>query len=234
MVTKRTALPAPTFTLFDVRYATDATIVARAETLYRQGNVRLEPYRGNGYSAIVQGSQPYQVLLSERAVDIGSCTCYMGQQDQFCKHLLALAFLVLHETGALQQVDKPLTEMGAKAQIAAGARKFTAYNGPSRVWFAYQQRLAVGAGMIQEALPFLPRNKSTISYLWKLVVRFSRKLSHGGIDDSDGTVGDCIGEIITRIASIAKEDTTFLEYAKTYCVTDTGFGFAEDLQAKLR
>jgi hypothetical protein len=226
-------LTPPKFTLFDVRYATDDSIIARGEALYKKGKVRLGVCDEKGYSAIVEGTQPYTVWLSARALDHGDCDCYMGQQAQYCKHLLALAFLVLHETGTTNQQNQPLTETEAKLQIATGAKKFTAYTGPSRVWFAYQQRLAVGAGMIHGALPFLPNDQKTIGYLWKLILRVSRKLSHGGVDDSDGTVGSCIDAIIERVVDITKTDKKFLRYAREHCVEDTGFGFEEELQKRL-
>jgi hypothetical protein len=80
----------------------------------------------------------------------------------------------------------------------------------------------------------LPPTQSTITYLWKLVVRLSKKLAFSGVDDSNGTVGGCVSTINRHIADIARTEPNLLEYARTLCVDDTGFGFEDELQEYLR
>jgi hypothetical protein len=227
------SLVTPKFTLQDVRYATDESIVARAEKLFSQGKVKITSHSPSVYRGIVKGSQLYQVWLSPRSIEEGDCECYMGQRGEFCKHLLAFGFAILDATGQLAVAPANLSEAEAKKQISAGARKFVGYSGPSSIWFSYQRKLDTGTGLIIEALPFLPPTKATITYLWKLIVRLSKKLAYGGIDDSNGTVGSCIHAITERIAEIAKSEERLLSYTKTLCVDDTGFGFEEELQALL-
>lgn len=229
---KKVEISPPNFTIHDVRYATDEAIIMRAEGLIEQGKVKLQHCDERGYSATVEGSSPYHVYVSATNIERGSCDCYMGERDEFCKHFLAVALLVLEMTTGKTPIE--MTEADAKKQISAGVRKFTAYHGPSSVWFSYQRRLDTGTGIVSEALPFIPETKDSITYLWKLVVRLSRKLAVSGIDDSNGTVGGCVGKIIERIGIIAQADEKLLGYAQSYCKDDTGFGFEDELGVLLK
>jgi hypothetical protein len=218
----------PKFDIHDIKYVTDNAIFLRAEELCKKGKVKLEYFDDRIYTATVVGSQSYEVTLSTKNLEHGDCSCYMGQNDQFCKHLLAVALTVVNLTKPPTEMS--LSEAEAKLQIIAGMRKFTSYNGPSRIWFSYQRKLAIGAGMVEEALPFIETNKENVTYLWKLVLKLSLKLSHTGVDDSDGTVGNCIGAILFRISEMAKANDNIKQYVISHCINDTGFGFEDDLR----
>ena len=87
--------------------------------------------------------------------------------------------------------------------------------------------------MIQDAVPLLDPTLDNTKYLWKLVLKLSKKLSEGGVDDSNGTIGDAILFIIEHIVNIAHEDAASMKWARQHCVDDTGFGFEEELQQRL-
>lgn len=231
-----TKLPIPKFTLPDVKYADSAALYARAEKLFKGGCVGTisDIGLGQGYQATVSGSQPYAVWLSNRRVDEGDCTCYMGQNDELCKHILALALKVLDETGGLNTPAPPTDLAAVKVLVRDGVKKIKPYTGPSRVWFTYQRSLATGAGMIVEAVSALPPSKASAEYLWKLVVRLSKKLATGGVDDSDGVVGECISELVVQLAEYAKQSPDLQPHILRYCKDDTGFGFEDELRARIK
>lgn len=223
----------PKFTLNDVKYAEDSAMFARAEKLFKFGKVGAINEEIYGYSATVHGTHLYEVSVSKRRVDEGSCTCYMGQNDMLCKHMLALALAVLYMTGA--SAAPPITDIGeAKKQVNEGIKKLRPYNGPSRIWFSYQRGLSVGAGMIMHAVSGLPASKENAEYLWELVLRLSDRLATSGIDDSDGTVGNCVSEIVLKLGEIAKKEPSLKPMLERLSRDDTGFGFEDELRDLLR
>ena len=230
-----TKLSAPKFTLPDVKYADSAAMYERAEKLFKGGCVGTisDIGLGRGYQATVRGSQSYEVWLSIRRVDEGDCTCYMGQNDELCKHMLALALKVLAETGGLNMSAPPTDLAEVKVQVNEGIKKIKPYTGTSRVWFTYQRSLSTGTGMIMEAVSALPPSKANAEYLWKLVLRLSKKLATGGVDDSDGVVGDCISELVGQLAGYAKQSLDLQPQILSYCEDDTGFGFEDELRSRI-
>lgn len=185
-----------------------------------------------GYRAIVHGTHPYHVSVSQRRVDDGDCTCYLGQNDRLCKHVLALALAVLHATGGIRAAEpQPLTSLEeVKPMVNAGMQKLRYYTGPSRVWFSYQRSLATGAGMIAQAVSRLPPTKENARYLWKLVERIDKKLANG-IDDSDGHVGACVMALIAQLAAYAKKQPDLEPLILGFCDNKTNFVFERELRA---
>lgn len=229
----------PKFSYDDVKFSTDRAIVARALKLFTDRKVQdFRELRSGDYAATIIGTEPYKVLLDNKRIDNANCTCYMGQNDQLCKHVLALALYVLHRAKLIDERGGPigvakLRQGDACDHIAAALRKIRGYTGSSRVWFAYQRKLGVAAGMIQDAVVLLEPTLDDTKYLWKLVLKLSRKLSDGGVDDSDGIIGNTIYCIIERITNAARADSEIMRWARQHCVEDTGFGFEEDLQRSL-
>ncbi|OHA64752.1 MAG: hypothetical protein A2940_02080 [Candidatus Wildermuthbacteria bacterium RIFCSPLOWO2_01_FULL_48_29] len=224
----------PRFTFEDVKYTDDSATFERAEALYRKGSVKniheIGFGRNIGYRAVVQSTQPYEVEINSRHVDQGDCTCYMGQHDMLCKHMLALALAVLDATVGLTSPPPATDLLEAQQRVNEGMAKLRAYTGPSKVWFSYQRTLATGVGIIADAVSELPPSKENADYLWKLVLRLSKKLATGGIDDSDGVVGDCIRTLVEQLGTYAKEKPELKPIITRYCQDDTGFGFEEDLR----
>lgn len=225
----------PRFTHVDVRVASDRAIYDRAVALVSRGAVRQFKATPTGYLAFVDGSRhPYRVSLSARRIDEGYCECHMGQNGEFCKHLLALALTALDSAGVREEDARPVSEEEAKKQISEGVKHFKAYAGPSRTWFVYQRTLDKGAYLVTEALPLIEPTKASVNYLWNLVMRLSNKLAMSGIDDSDGTVGGCVSAIVGRLVEIAHAEPALREYIATTCTDDTGFGFEDDLHVALQ
>lgn len=228
----------PVFSYSDIKFAESKATFGRAVALFAGGKVTDFCEIGDGYQAIVIGTQPYRVRVNYKRVDYADCDCYLGQNDSLCKHMLALALAALHKYGMIDDKGKPtattrLKTKDAKLHITAALRKIGSYNGPSRIWFEYQRKLDVAAGMIIEAVPLLETNLDNAKYLWKLVLKLSKKLSCGGVDDSNGTIGDAVMAIIDRIAHMAKNDDAIRHWAVNHCGEDTGFGFEENLQRML-
>jgi hypothetical protein len=141
-------------TLDRIKFATDAPTWGRALALYESGKVTNFKSDEVGYSAIVHGGHQYHVFVSTHHFDEGSCDCYLGQNDALCKHMVAVALYAIKGGVPLNDKEKQLlsapvcsgklgelTKKEAKA-IAAGMsgamRHVQPYNGPSRIWFAYQ------------------------------------------------------------------------------------------------
>lgn len=152
--------------------------------------------------------------------------------------MLALALKALYESGLIDQSGDPVASSvvlpaDAKLHISAAIKKIRSYDGPSRIWFEYQRKLDIAAGMISEALPLLDTSMANAKYLWKIVLRLSDKLARGGVDDSNGTIGGAIYATLERLAQMSKNDQAIKAWAVKNCTTDTGFGFEEELQGML-
>jgi hypothetical protein len=222
----------PSFTIQDIKYSVDEPMFLRAQKLFETSKVQNIEESPHGYTATVQGTSPYHVSLSRKHIDRGYCDCYMGQNDQLCKHILALGLAVLNLSGQMDKAEEssPDNLDEAKQFVAQGMRKIKSYNGPSKIWFSYQRELDVGSGIIEEAVKNLPPSKENANYLWKLVLKLSKKLSHGGVDDSNGTVGGCIFTLVAQCGRYAKENSDLKSMINKFTEDDTGFGFEEELR----
>ncbi len=221
----------PHFTIQDIKYAEDSQTFQRAQDMFRSGKIGTIREDIRGYSARIQGTKTYDVSVSYKRIDVGSCSCYLGQNDTLCKHMLALALAVLDKSGGLQ-TNEPITNLNEVQEcVNEGIRKLVPYNGPSRVWFEYQRKLAIGSGIIIDAIESLPASKKNADYLWKLVLRISKKLATGGIDDSEGEVGTCVYAIIEKLGAYSKESPELIPTLLSYSKDDTGFGFEDELRA---
>lgn len=147
--------------------------------------------------------------------------------------MLALGLAVLHASWSLNEADNPEnspTELSdVKLLISSAIRKIKAYSGPSKIWFQYQMSLDVGSGSIVEAVQNLPANKENIRYIWSIVMKLSKKLSEWGVDDSNGTVGRCVLELVSVCKKFMKEDPGLESTVRKFSEDETGFGFEEEL-----
>jgi len=159
----------------------------------------------------------------------------MGQNDELCKHMLALGLAVLNLSGKTEETkeESPDNLDAVKQLVAGGMRKIKPYTGPSKIWFSYQRELDVGSGMIEEAVKNLPASKEHAKYLWSLVLKLSKKLAEGGMDDSDGTVGGCIISLVVQCGKYAKEKHELKAMVMKFAEDDTGFGFEDELKEHL-
>jgi len=212
----------PDFTLDKIKFATDASTFEKAVRLYEAGKVTQVEEGLRSYSAIVQGTQPYRVSVEARRYDYGHCTCYLGQRDVLCKHMVALALYVVKDGKPLTKEDKKLHntplcsgKLGklsdaeltlTKKDITSAIRYIKPYNGPSRIWFAYQNSLSEGCNRLSSVISGLPVSEQSADILVDLLLRLDRKLSAGGVDDSDGTVGGFIEETVLVLEKFAQLD----------------------------
>lgn len=220
----------------DIKYSEDPALFSRALTLFTSKKVTMFELGFNCYRAVVLGSQPYQVSVATKAFDYADCNCYMGQNDMLCKHALAVALEALYRAGQIDkagnklgQQNQPANDQATKLQINAGFRRIKPYRGPSKIWFSYQRELSIGSGIILEAAAQFEPSRSNAKYLWQLVLRLSKKLSTGGVDDSDGTVGGCCTALVAILNRWANKNQVIKQMLSTFHQHKTGFGFEDEL-----
>jgi hypothetical protein len=200
----------PCYDMAKIRYATDPPTFQRAVDLYSRDKVSNFETLRDGYRATVQGSRAYLVLVSAKNYDHGNCECYLGRTDVLCKHMVAVAIMAVNNGQALTQPDtKPIEDptvsgqpgelspdqlLQTKLEVTAAMRYIKPYSGPSRTWFAYQNSLQEGRNRLSDIVSRLPVSAQTAKLLVDILLRLDRKLSTGGVDDSDGTVSGFIHE----------------------------------------
>src|SRR3989338_4263888 len=97
------------YDLNKIKFATDEATFKRAVGLYESGKVTKIEALGGYYSAVVLGTEPYRVSVSARNYKQGHCTCYLGQKDTLCKHMVALALYAVMNGRPLSDKDKQLS-----------------------------------------------------------------------------------------------------------------------------
>jgi superfamily II DNA or RNA helicase len=95
----------------------DANTVARGQAYFRGGRVTdLQPLNATAFTAIVRGSQQYQVVLARDGASwTGSCTCPIGVA---CKHVVAAA---LQWIALLQEMPDGLPAAARPNAVTAAA-----------------------------------------------------------------------------------------------------------------
>jgi uncharacterized Zn finger protein len=82
----------PPLNLRQIRALAGDLWFARGEAYYLQGRVAELSEHNGKFSAIVTGTEDYRVRLWTENSDLGySCTCPLGDDEQFCKHCVAAA-----------------------------------------------------------------------------------------------------------------------------------------------
>lgn len=235
----------PTYNLDKIKFATDSATFERAVDLYEHGKVTEFKAELGGFSAVVLGGSPYKVFVSAKHYDHGSCTCYLGQNDTLCKHMIAVAIRAATGSKPLSGEDKQLVKesvcsgrlgtlskeelLATKFAISAAKRYIKPYNGPSRIWFAYQNSLMEGCNRLSAIISTLPVSEQTARLLVDLLLRLDKKLSVGGVDDSDGTVGGFIEDMVNVLEEYAKLDPACVSAFQTLEHRETCFGWEEPL-----
>lgn len=233
------------YDLDKIKFATDRPTLERAIGLYESGKVRNFKAEGPGFSAVVLGTSPYSVYVSAKKYNAGTCSCYLGQSGALCKHMVAVALWAVMNGKPLTKADKQvasgptcsghvgsLTETGMKelkAEISAAVRYIKPYEGPSRIWFAYQDSLMEGCNRLSAIISTLPVSKQTARLLIDLLLRLDKKLSVGGVDDSDGTVGGFIEGVVNVLEEYAQLDPACIKTFQALQDRDTCFGWEESL-----
>lgn len=235
----------PVYDLDKIKFATDAPTFEKAVALYESRKVTQFEEGIGAYSAVVLGTKPYRVSVEARHYDYGHCECYLGQNDTLCKHMVAVAIYAVKEGKLLTDEDKRLVsqvacsgrlgelnkeELSAIKKEITGAMKYIKpYNGPSRIWFSYQNSLSEGCNRLSKIVSELPASEQTAKLLVALLLRLDKKLCQGGVDDSDGTVGGFMEEVVLMLKEYAKLDPASLQAFRTLKNRETCFGWEEPL-----
>ena len=96
----------PTYDLNKIKFATDEGTFRRAVELYERGKVTEVEEAFSDFTAVVRGTQPYRVSVSGRNYKHGHCTCYVGQRETLCKHMVALALYAVLDGKPMTTEDK--------------------------------------------------------------------------------------------------------------------------------
>ncbi len=235
----------PDFDLDKIKFATDGPTFEKAVALYESGKITQVEEGIRSYSAIVLGTKPYRVSVEARRYDYGHCTCYLGQNGTLCKHMVALALYAVFNGKPLTNEDKKQVHnptcsgrLGTldnkelsviKKTITDALRYIKPYTGPSRTWFAYQNSLEEGCNRLSALISDFPVGILTAEVLVDLLLRLDKKLSTGGVDDSNGVVGGFIEEIVSVLEEYAKLDSTCVEAFNKLKGRETCFGWEKSL-----
>lgn len=235
----------PKYDLDKIKYATDAPTFEKAVDLYEKRKVTQFKEGIGAYSAVVVGTKPYRVSVEARRYDYGHCECYLGKNDTLCKHMIALAIYAVKEgkpltdeekrqvsqvtcSGKLGTLNK--TELSViKKPITGAMRYIKAYEGPSRIWFAYQGSLSEGCNRLAKIVSELPVSEQTAKLLIDMLLRLDDKLCRGGVDDSDGTVGGFIEETVQVLEEYTRLDPNCVKGFGELKDKETCFGWEEPL-----
>src|SRR5260221_5321809 len=131
-------------------------------------------------------------------------------------------------SGQLGNLDDKILS-STKKLITEALRYIKPYTGPSRTWFAYQNSLSEGCNRLSAIVSNLPVSIQTAELMIDLLLRLDRKLSMGGVDDSDGTVGGFIEETVDALQQFAKLDPRCIKSFNTLKNRDTSFGWEKPL-----
>ncbi len=222
----------PKFSYIDIKSAVSPATFQKAKDLFGSGAVKNFETQGRGYTAqVISGSKKYRVLLSRGDIMNSDCNCYAGENGYICKHVLAVGLKAFdYFSLPAEDLSAPKNLSEVKKLVNQGMRKIKAYVGPSKHWDKYVHSLDTGSMIIVEAIQNLEATKENAKYLWQLVLRLSRKLSHGGVDDSDGIIEGCINKIMRKIINMTKENEELIVLLHSFADDYTGFGFEEDLR----
>ncbi|MBU0976686.1 MAG: SWIM zinc finger family protein [Patescibacteria group bacterium] len=233
------------YSLDKIKFSVDRGTFQRAVKIFEDKKITKFKELAGAYSANVIGTSPYEVVVSKQGFDMGSCNCYLGQNDTLCKHMIALAIYSLFRGKPLTEAEKEqITESkssgkvgsllthkasAVKQEITKLLKYIKPYNGPSRIWFQYQDSLSEGCNRLSALVSKLPICMQSADILVNLLLRLDRKLSTGGVDDSDGTVGDFIVGVVGVLQQYAKNVPECKESFKKLRNRETCFGWEESL-----
>ena len=212
----------PQYDLEKIKYGIDPGTWEKAVDLYESGKVKNFRDTGFTFTANVCGTHLYKVIVFPKNYGDGNCTCYLGENDTLCKHMIAVAIYALKKGKPLTAEEKtqhneikfsgkigkmtPDQINLSKTEISGAIRYIKVYDGPSRIWFAYQDSLSEGCNRLASIFSSLPASNQTANLIVKTLLKLDSKLTTGGVDDSDGTVGGFIEEAVCLLIEFAKAD----------------------------
>lgn len=233
------------YTLDKIKFGVDSRTWERAVDLYDGGKVSDFQDTGFAFTAEVQGTNLYKVVVSKNNYSDGDCTCYLGKNNTLCKHMIAVAIYGVKDgrpltedektqhnkikfTNKIETISQEQLDL-FKAEISGAMRYIKAYNGPSKIWFAYQNSLTEGCNRLSEIFSRMPVNIKTADLIVGTLLKLDKKLQVGGVDDSDGTVGSFIEEAVDLLLCFSKADPSCAKSFEKLKGVETCFGWEEPL-----
>ena len=233
------------FDLNKIKFATDEGTFNRAVKLYKDRKITQFKEGIGSYTAIVEGTKHYRVSIESRQFGLGYCNCYLGQKDYLCKHIIAVFIYAVKDGKPLSVKDKELNTtptcsgrrgellktdlLNVKQAISSAIKYIKPYVGPSRTWFAYQNSLSEGCRRLSAIVSELPASCQTANVLVDLLLRLDKRLSSGGVDDSDGAIGDFISNVVLMLREYYKIDPDCIKAFEKLKNKETCFGWEEPL-----
>ncbi|MBU4479848.1 SWIM zinc finger domain-containing protein [Patescibacteria group bacterium] len=238
----------PKYDLRKIKFSVDEGTFKRAVGLYEGGKVIDFEDNLRGYSATVTGTSPYFISVSNTDIRKGNCDCYVAQnKNELCKHMVAVAIYSILRGEKMKEDESAIEEFACsgklgelsneelfevKKEISSATKFIKGYTGPSKKWFEYQSSLSEGVCMLELVFSKLPVSKQTSDLVIKTLLKLDNKLCKGGVDDSDGTVGNFIYGSVEILKDFAKLDKNCLKSFKIFEKQETCFGWEKDLNLK--
>jgi len=233
------------FTFDDIKLSVNEETYSKACDIYESGKILSFKEDTHGFNAVVQGTERYNVEVSKAYYDSGTCDCYLGERDILCKHMVAVAIYAIYRGKDIPieqkeiivrprcskrkgELDKEQLAL-VKKQITNAKRYIKDYRGPSRKWFTYQDSLTEGVRRLSMIISELPVSLQTAELLVSLLLKLDKRLSSGGVDDSDGTVGEFILETVSVLIEFSKIDPQVVKSFKKVIGVRTCFDWEGDL-----
>jgi hypothetical protein len=235
----------PNYNLDKIKFSIDEPTWEKAADLYEKGKVKNFEEFGFEFNAVVSGASDYNVQVSAKNYNAGHCNCYLGQNETLCKHMVAVAIMAViggrkltaeekninnevkcsGKTGELSTIDIE----AVKKEISESLQYIKPYNGPSKKWFEYQDSLTEGCNRLAKILSNVPVSLQTAKLSVDLLLRLDKKLCTGGVDDSDGTVGGFIEEVVKMLLEYTELDHSCVKSFTQLNDRETCFGWEEPL-----
>ncbi|MCK5581543.1 MAG: SWIM zinc finger family protein [Candidatus Omnitrophica bacterium] len=235
----------PAYDLKKIKFTVDPPTFERATALYESGKVTEISESGGYCYAVVFGTKRYDVSVSLKDFKRGDCTCYLGQRDVLCKHIVAVSLYIVMNGHPLKEEDKQFSVgvrcsgrlagmskeelSGVQKSISAAMRCIKPYSGPSSTWFRNQDSLSEGCRMLSAIVSDLPINQETAKILVKLLLRLDKKLCMGGVDDSNGIVSGLMYDVVNLLQEYVRMDDKCMEVFKGLLGKDTCFNWENPL-----
>ena len=163
-----------------------------------------------------------------------------------CKHMIALAIasVFTYRPKDTSVITIPLDQAvcsgkvrditneelkSIKSEINIGMRLIKSYNGPSKKWFAYQDSLIKGRRLLLLTLSKLPVCRDSTDMCIAPIEKLDDKLANSGIDDSDGTVGGLVSDIMGLLCMFKQDDPSLKQYIIDKFPKQTNFEWENQL-----
>ena len=85
----------PQYDLEKIKSGVEGKVWDKAVALYEGNKITEFEESHFGFSALVLGTESYDVAISENHYHQGDCSCFMGRQGILCKHMVALAIYAI-------------------------------------------------------------------------------------------------------------------------------------------